>query len=66
LRALRLPFVRWFEACKYTTSYDENGLQVDIQRFQKKDAGDVFLDLPDNGPVTVYCDGEKVDTVQID
>ncbi len=44
----------------YRLQYDENGWQVDIQRFQKKDAGDVFLDLPDNGPVTVYCDGEKV------
>ncbi len=43
----------------YRLQYDENGWQVDIQRFQKKDAGDVFLDLPDNGPVTVYCDGEK-------
>ncbi len=45
----------------YQLKYDENGWQVDIQRFQKKDYGDVFLALPDNGPVTVYCDGEKVE-----
>ncbi len=50
----------------YRVRYDEDGWQVEIQRFQKKDSGDVFLALPDNGAVTVYCDGEKVDTVQID
>jgi beta-lactamase regulating signal transducer with metallopeptidase domain len=50
----------------YRLQYDENGWQVDIQRFRKKDAGDVFLDLPDNGPVTVYCDGEKVTLKDVD
>jgi len=45
----------------YQMSYDdENGWQVNIQRFQKKDFGDLFLALPDNGAVTVYCDGEKM------
>ena len=45
----------------YQMSYDdENGWQVNIQRFQQKDFGDLFLALPDNGAVTVYCDGEKV------
>lgn len=45
----------------YQMSYDdENGWQVNIQRFQKKDFGDLFLALPDNGAVTVYCDGEEV------
>lgn len=46
----------------YQLSYDEeHGWQVNIQRFQKKDHGDVFLALPDNGAVTVYCDGEKAE-----
>ena len=50
----------------YQMSYDdENGWQVNIQRFQKKDFGDLFLALPDNGAVTVYCDGEKVALTEI-
>lgn len=50
----------------YQVSYDdEDGWQVNIQRFQKKDFGDLFLALPDNGAVTVYCAGEKVALTEI-
>lgn len=49
----------------YRVRYDEDGWQVEIQRFQKKDSGDVFLALPDNGAVTVYCDGEKVELTEV-
>ncbi|MDE6619383.1 MAG: M56 family metallopeptidase [Lachnospiraceae bacterium] len=51
----------------YQLKYDENGWQINIQRFQKKDYSDsdVFLALPDNGPVTVYCDGEKVELTEV-
>lgn len=50
----------------YQMSYDdENGWQVNIQRFGQKDFGDLFLALPDNGAVTVYCDGEKMALTEI-
>jgi len=50
----------------YQLTQDENGWEVHIQRFQKQDFGDVFLALPDNGPVTVYCDGEEVALTEIE
>lgn len=49
----------------YQVAYDEKGWQINIQRFQKKEYGDVLLALPDNGPVTVYCDGQKVALTEI-
>lgn len=49
----------------YQVTYDEKGWQINIQRFQKKEYGDVLLALPDNGPVTVYCDGQKVALTEI-
>lgn len=50
----------------YQTAYVENGWKINIQRFQKKDYGDVLLALPDNGPVTVYCDGQEVTLIEIE
>lgn len=49
----------------YQVKYDETGWQINIQRFQKKEYGDVLLALPDNGQVTVYCDGQKVALTEI-
>ena len=44
----------------YQLTYDEKGWQINIQRFQKKDYGDLLLALPDNGSITVFCDGQEV------
>lgn len=49
----------------YQLAYDENGWQINIQRFQKTEYGDVLLALPDNGPVTVYCDGQKAALTEV-
>lgn len=49
----------------YQIAYDENGWRINIQRFQKKEYGDVLLALPDNGPITVYCDGQKAALIEV-
>ncbi|MDE7203944.1 MAG: M56 family metallopeptidase [Lachnospiraceae bacterium] len=50
----------------YQLTYDEKGWQINIQRFQKKDYGDLLLALPDNGSITVYCDGQEVALTEIE
>jgi len=50
----------------YQPTYDEDGWRINIQRFQKKEYGDVLLALPDNGPIMVYCDGQEVALTEIE
>lgn len=43
----------------------KEGWRVEIVRLQKKDYGNVLLSLPDNGQVTIVCDGEVVEFTEI-
>ncbi len=49
----------------YAPARQGDGWRIDISRFQKEEYGDLLLEIPGEGPVSVTCDGEPVADITV-